>query len=157
MLLKPTIGLESEPPPPEPSVDFLVHESIESTGEQKFLKPRTTIIPNPALAASSAVKESVSEALTKAGILDSLIESERRKATVRTSLKANYADIGDAVRIIADNMRNSDSFSVRQRAAEKVLELHGIDSKANSDMSINVIIDGNLNVANILNPHREKD
>lgn len=138
-------------------MDFLVHESIESTGEQKFLKPRTAIIPNPALAAASSVKESVNEALTKAGILDSLIESERRKATVRTSLKENYADISDAVRVIAENMRISDSFSVRQRAAEKVLELHGIDSKANNDFNINVIVDGNLNVANILNPHREKD
>ena len=157
---QPLVGLET-PLTPESSVDHNIRVSIDSTTPQKFIKPRTAIIPNPARTELEGtteliVKESINEALTKAGVLDSLIESERNKATVRSSLKENYAEISDAIRVIAENMRIGDSSSVKQRAAEKILELHGINAKNGVDFAINVIVDGNLNVANILNPHREE-
>ena len=73
---------------------------------------------------------------------------------VRTILNEKGAGIEDALEVVACNMRFANDERLRQQAAEKILEYHGLDKNSSGDTTINVICPANVNLANILNPTR---
>jgi peroxiredoxin len=83
---------------------------------------------------------------------------QARSTELQSSLQRNLATIDEAVSVISMNMRNAEEAHIRQKAAEKILELHGFNNKnTQGDFTINIVTDKNqVNLANVLNPKREE-
>lgn len=95
----------------------------------------------------------ISEILTS---VNPALNPNAKTQELQASLQKNLATVDEAVSAIAVNMRNAENAFVRQRAAEKILELHGINQKNQGDFTINIITDTNqVNLAQVLNPTRE--
>ncbi len=75
---------------------------------------------------------------------------------IRRILNDKGASLEETLDIISTNMRFSSDEQLRQKAAEKVLELHGVTKDSHGDMTINIVCPENVNLANILNPKRDE-